>query len=198
MTVTIVTPTCGRPTLARTVTSVVDQLEDGDELLVVGDGKQPAAAEVVEEFQPAQLLYVECSRPGSVFGNAQRDFGMQLAYSRSSHLMFLDDDDVYTAGALDLVRWEISQHSPAAAHVFKAAWGPGHHAHGVTLWREPVVREQNIATPMVVLPNRYYDCSWWQFNARGVVSDFGFLEAALGQCGTVVWHDAAIAVVRPA
>ena len=195
MTVTVVMPTVGRPSLERAIASVVDQLEDSDELLVIGDGERPVAADVVAGFQPAPVTYVECLRPGSVFGNAQRDFGMQLAYGRSSHLMFLDDDDVYVHGGFDVVRREL-EFNPNSAHIFRARWGPRHHAFGVELWQDQVVREQNIATPMVVLPNRYYDCSWWQFNARGVVSDFGFLAAALGQC-SVAWHTDVIAVVRP-
>ena len=196
VTVTVVMPTCGRPTLTRAIGSVVDQLEDGDELIVVGDGRQDAAAEMVEDFQPASLLYVEASQPGSVFGNAQRDFGMQLAAGRSDHLMFLDDDDVYEHGALDNVRWAAGANTQAA-HVFRCRWGAGHPAAGVTLWAEPVVREQNIATPMVVLPNRPYDRCWIDFNHAGVISDFGWLQSAIAQCDDVAWHPDLIATVRP-
>ncbi len=194
--VCVVMPTIGRPTLRRAIASVVDQLEADDLLIVVGDSREPhQAADVVESFQPANLFYVEAEHPESVYGNAQRDFGMQLADGRTSHLMFLDDDDVYDHGALDKVRgiWEHSQ----AGHIFRARWGPGHHAHGVELWTDRVVREQNIATPMVVLPNRWYHASWMQHNGRGVVSDFGFLSAALAELPEVVWRDDLIATVRP-
>lgn len=199
MNVTVVMPTVGRPTLRRAIASVVDQLEYGDELIVVGDSTVDHQAwDVVAEFQPAQLFYVEAHRPGSVFGNAQRDFGMQLAAGRSSHLMFLDDNDVWTHGALDTVRWAIDRvGDDRAAHVFKARWGAGHHAHGTVLWRDTVVAEGNVGTPMVVLPNRPYQRSWWDFNGRGVVSDFGFLSAAVGECSGAMFHTPVIATVRP-
>jgi glycosyltransferase involved in cell wall biosynthesis len=193
-TFSVVMPTCGRPALTAAISSVVDQLEDGDELIVVGDGEQDVSAGTVGDFQPASLFYVETQRPGSVFGNHQRDFGMQLALGRSSHLLFLDDDDVYVHGALDVIRSKISESS--FAHIFRATWGPGHHWHG-TLWAEREVRESNIATPMCVLPNRPYFKSWMDFNDRGKVSDFGFLSAAIGECDGVCWHDDLVATVRP-
>lgn len=196
MTFTVVMPTLGRATLTRAISSVVDQLEDGDELVVVGDGRQDGAADIVESFQPASLFYVEAHHVESCFGNTQRDFGLQLAAGRSSHLLFLDDDDVYRHGALDIVRWRVESNSQHA-HVFRCEWGAGHHAHGYLAWTDPEVREQNIATPMVCLPNRHYDRTWMDFNDRGIVSDFGWLQAALAQCDGVEWHTDVIATVRP-
>lgn len=192
-------PTCGRPSLRAAIASVVDQLEHGDELIVVGDGEQDVSAETVGDFQPASIFYVETQRPGSVYGNAQRDFGMSLALGRSDFLCWLDDDDVYVHGALDLIRWHVGDDRDSA-HIFKARWGPGHHAHGTVLWADREVREANIATPMCVLPNRPYLRSWWDFNDRGrngTTSDFGFLSAAIGECAGVDWHDPVVAVVRP-
>ena len=201
MTFTVILPTISRPTLAQTISSCIDQLEDGDELIVVGDGRQDEAANVVESFQPANLFYVEAHHHGSVFGNAQRTFAMQLALGRSSHLLFIDDDDVYVHGALDLVRQALEySDAPNSAHIFKAVWGVGHHAQGTVLWADREVREQNIATPMVVLPNRPYQRSWMDSNdhgRNGITSDFGFLSAAIGECDGVVFHDPVIAVVRP-
>lgn len=191
-TFSVIVPTCGRPSLYACIASVVDQLEDDDELIVVGDGRQERAAAVVEDFQPARLTYVEASLPGSAFGNAQRDAGMAIA--KGSWVMFLDDDDVWRHGALEVVRNNLRNDS---AHIFRAEWGPGHHAHGVTLWADPVVRVQNIATPMVVLPNRRYARTWMDGNAAGVVSDYHFLAAAIAECEGVCFHSDVIATVRP-
>lgn len=197
-TLSVIMPTCGRPTLARAISSVVDQLEHGDELIVVGDGEQDVSAETVGDFQPASVFYVETQRPGSVFGNWQRDWGMELAAGRSSHLAFLDDDDCYVPGALDVIRDAlIESFDHQEAHIFRAEWGPGHHAHGVVLWADREVREANVATPMVVLPNRPYARSWWDFNERGIVSDFGFLSAAIGECAGVRWRPEIVATIRP-
>ena len=191
-------PTVGRPSLYAAIASVVDALEDDDELIVVGDGRQDHAADVVESFQPANIVYIEASMDGSVYGNAQRTAGMGIA--TGSHLLFLDDDDCYIYGALDTIRDNINASlSDGAAHIFKARWGLGHHWHG-TLWADQEVRESNIATPMCVLPNRPYSRSWMDCNDRGrngITSDYGFLSAAIGECDGVEWHDALVAVVRP-
>jgi len=84
---------------------------------VVGDDRQDEAASVVESFQPANLFYVEAFHHGSVFGNAQRTFAMQLALGRSSHVAFLDDDDVYTPDALDIMRYCIRGRPHSRTHL---------------------------------------------------------------------------------
>lgn len=197
-TLTVVIPTRGRPSLWATLASLVDQLEDGDEAIVVADsgpaGCTDAAIRIVNEFQPAQLTYLEASAPGSLYGNAQRDVGMAAA--PGSHLCFIDDDDVYENGALDLIR-DTCEEDWNAAHVFRARWGSGHPAAGVELWRQPEVREQNIATPMVVLPNRVYARGWMDGNHRDTMSDFAFLAAAIAECDSVCWHPDVVATVRP-
>jgi len=191
----VVMPTVGRPSLYAAIASVVDALEDSDELIVVGDGRQDFAADVVESFQPANIVYIEASMDGSRFGNAQRDAGMALA--RADWLCWLDDDDRHTFAALDIMRDAIDDSGAYhSAHIFKARWGPGHHWRG-TLWAEPVVKASNFGTCQVVLPNRPYQRSWCDFNDRGLVSDYGFLSAAIGECDGVEWHDALVAVVRP-
>ena len=193
----MILPTVGRPSLRAAIASCVDQLEDADELIVVGDGRQDHAADVVESFQPANIVYIEAELAGSVFGNAQRDAGMALA--RGDFLCWLDDDDVYVHGALDEIRRCIGD-DRTHAHIFKAVWGAGHHAQGTVLYVDREVRESNIATPMCVLPNRPYTRSWMDSNDRGrngITSDFGFLSAAIGECDGVRWHEACIAVVRP-
>jgi glycosyltransferase involved in cell wall biosynthesis len=172
---------------------VVDALEHDDELIVVGDGRQDYAADVVESFQPANIVYIEASLEGSCFGNAQRDAGSAIA--RGDFLCWLDDDDQHLPGALDAIRWAIGN-DRTHAHIFKATWGPGHHWHG-TLWADKEVREQNIATCMTVLPSRPYTRSWMDSNHLGIVSDFGFLSAAIGECDGIKWHDAVVATVRP-
>lgn len=193
----IIVPTLGRRSLWNTIASTVDQLEEGDELIVVADTSSAAVAgratQIVNDFVPAPIVYLEASAPASYYGNAQRDVGMAIA--TGTHLCFLDDDDVYEHQALDRIRGEL--HDDWCAHVFRARWGAGHPAAGVELWADPVVREQNIATPMVVLPNRPYSRSWMDGNQRAVFSDFEFLSNAIGECAASCWHSDVVATVRP-
>ena len=59
---------------------------------------------------------------------------------------------------------------PGSPHIFRARWGPGHHAHGVVLWKLREVLASNIAN--AATPN---------YKAR----DFDFQKAlAAAQSGT--------------
>lgn len=198
MRLSVIMPTVGRETLFAAIRSVVSQLVAGDEVIVVEDTAHatgPPRLWFNHSFDDVRRVHVGHKLEGSVFGNAQRDHAMTIA--RGTHLLFLDDDDVYVPGALRTVRRAVGA-APGKANIFRAAWGPGHHAHGVELWADPVVRESNVATPMVVLPNRVYEASWMGSNGLGVVSDFGFLSAAIEELMyPPVWHPEVIATVRP-
>lgn len=199
MTLSIIMPTLGRPTLWASIASVVDQLEDGDRLIVVADalnGDTRAATETVWDFQPASVDYLECAVEGSSFGNGQRDAGLAYVAGATSHVAFLDDDDQWLPNAADLIRWHVGD-DMAHAHIFRAEWGPGHHAHGAVLWADREVRESNIATPCVVLPNKPYQARWLDGNGRYYVSDFAWLSSAIGECDGVCWWEDRVAVVRP-
>jgi hypothetical protein len=74
---------------------------------VIGDGEQQAAAG----------LWRICGSGGGAGcatsagrkranGNAQRDYGMEQA--RGDYFLFLDDDDVFTPGAIGLIRPELN------------------------------------------------------------------------------------------
>lgn len=198
MNLMVVCPTRGLSSLTATIASVVDQLEDDDRLIVVCDsinGNPVCARAIVSDFQPANIDYLEYGVPGSRFGNGQRDRGLAFAAGRSSHVALLDDDDEWTFGALDRIRERVGDDT-SHAHVFRAEWGTGHHWHG-TLWAEPVFRVGNVGTPMLVLPNRPYARSWMDSNDAGIVSDFGWMSAAVGECDGIRWHSDVIATVRP-
>lgn len=195
----MIVPTIGRPCLSRSLTSISEQLLPGDELVVVGDGVQPDAraafqyAKSMQSFR-GRAVYLEADCDRSVFGNFQRDCGMAEAIG--DLVLFMDDDDVYVPGALQAVR-RSAEAAPGRPLIFRARWGAGHHAHGVELWADPVVRVGNVATPMVALPNDRYAVCWMDGNDRGVVSDFEFLGAAIAEAGEPVWDETVVATVRP-
>lgn len=193
--ISVITPTLGRDTLRDTAASVVPQLRNGDEWILVADGAQPFVQSIGRQARtltPARVVLADVKHATSRFGNAQRDVGMQLA--RASHLCFLDDDDVWNPGARDNFA-AAANHRPAAVHVFRARWGDGHHWHGI-LWDDPVFEQDNIGTPMICVPNRPGLPRWMHHNEAGIVSDFGWMRAAVeGQ--RVAWHHAIVATVRP-
>lgn len=197
----VVVPTIGRATLKRTLLSLQPQLCPGDEVVVVADG--PSARAVAREATCTLglPLVLADTPPTRCWGNAQRDLGMRLA--RGTHLLFIDDDDAYEPGAFDAIRSKVGQ-NPTVAHIFRMRFGPGHPAwwhdpdHPLVLWSEPMLRAQNVGSPMVVLPNRPELLpAWTDGDAGDVISDFLFLRRAIPRFGVPVWHEDVIAVVRP-
>lgn len=88
----------GRPTLARTIQSIVPQLDVHDELIVV-----------VSQAAP--------------WGHDSRNRAMR--WCKGDHILFQDDDDVSAPGAFEAVRAAINGADPNAMHVFKMRYADG-------------------------------------------------------------------------
>jgi len=93
MSISVIIPTIGRPTLQRTIDSIKDQLEPGDEILIEFD------------FPPHRDD-----------GNWCRDRMIQRA--AGTHLWFMDDDDAALPGALSAFRRRIEE-DPSCAWMFR-------------------------------------------------------------------------------
>lgn len=101
-------PTIGRPTLERSVESVLDQECAGEkcEVIVVNDSGQPLPA---AEWQSAdRVRIIDTNRRNR---SAARNSGAAIAYGRYLH--FLDDDDWMLPGAFICLR-EAAEKSQAA------------------------------------------------------------------------------------
>lgn len=71
LTISLVIATISRPTLARTLRSLRGQAwEPGDEVLLVGDGPQPVAAELFGQFGLSGR-YVENLGPTGMWGTTR-------------------------------------------------------------------------------------------------------------------------------
>jgi glycosyltransferase involved in cell wall biosynthesis len=177
MTLSIIIPTCGRSSLRRTLLSLVPQLLEGDQVLVIGDGEQPNSAIICQEFG---VCYVDGVETGC-FGNRQRQAGMALA--TGDYLLFIDDDDVYVPQALSVVRLAIAEH-PDRPMLFQFI-----DKNGAVIWQQQEVKEGNISTAQIVFPNRSTQLGVWQDRYEG---DFDFVRSTLdkwpGGDQAVVWR----------
>lgn len=193
----IIVPTLDRASLKQTLQSIRPQLAEGDEVLVIGDGRVPTPDQLV---LPAPRDVWFLATPATrCWGNAQRDKGMEIA--TGTHLLFIDDDDAYEPDALANVRRALEANADVA-HIFRIRFGPGHPAGPLgadhpPIWIDQSLRSSNIATPMVVLPNRPDLPRWADGDDADQLSDFVFIRRAVSRVGGAVWHEPVIATVRP-
>lgn len=187
VTFTVVIPTLGRDTLPAALTSLARQpLLVGDEVVVVGDGHRPAAhAAFRASGMPGRYDWTEPDDQDG--GGAQRNRGMALA--RTSHLLFLDDDDLYNPGALAAARRAVAEH-PGKLLVFRMY-------NAVTrrfVWDRPEARLANVGTPMLCVPNDPGRLGEW---GPGRESDWHFYETTAARLGPPVWREEVLATVYP-
>lgn len=162
-TFSIIVPTSGRPTLSRMFASLAPQLGHGDEVMVV--------------------------RSDCEYGNESRDSA--VARAEGSHLLFMDDDDVYTPAALNTIRQEVAS-EPSSVHVFRMSYSDGR-----VLWGSPTLEVCNIGTPMLCIPNEEGKIGKWE-NGLGPVSDFEFIRQTMElRADAPVFHEDVVALVRP-
>ena len=175
-TISVVIPTMNRPTLARTV----DSADGADEVIVVGDNLKPKVGQV--------RIHARARIPRREGRAAElRNIGMQAA--TQSWVAFMDDDDVFAPGAIEVIRGVVSDVVPAL-YLFRMRdpW------HGV-LWRRPVVEVNNLGTPCLVCPSQ----GWKPWPTEGYqAEDYGFAEINKSTWpGGVVFREEIIAHVRP-
>lgn len=186
-TISLIIPTISRPTLARTLKSIRGQeWRVGDEVLLVGDGSQPVARALWEQFGLPGKFF-EVPGPSKDWGHTPRNLTHWLA--RGSHLMALDDDDEMVLGALALVRNTVAK-NPNLPHLFRMS---GHPAVG-TVWKEKFISLGNVSTPIFLPPNISGRIGKYTPRYGG---DHDFIKETCSHYEKVIWCEDVICQVRP-
>jgi len=178
----IVIPTLGRPTLAATLQSC----KDADEVIVVLDKARGATELACRLTENARLIEGSWGVTG---GHAGRVEGIKIA--TGTHLAFMDDDDVYTPGAVDLMR--------EAACDVPVIFRMDHYRHGI-LWRDREVRFGNVSTQMYVVPNDSERLGTWTPHIPGLPEpggDYTFMAETVAKMGGPIWREEITSVIRP-
>jgi glycosyltransferase involved in cell wall biosynthesis len=161
-TFSVVMPTVGRESLGMALVSAAKQLGPGDEIICI------------------------CNNDGDM-GSAARNSAM--ARARGSHLIFLDDDDVYTRGALKAMR-DFARENPGRIGIFRLV-----NNDGSLLWATPELREGNMGSPILVVPNIPEKLGEWRQTDHG--NDWNFIEATVALQGEPVFIDRVVSRLRP-
>src|ERR1039458_7542299 len=92
MTVSVIIPTYGRPSVRLAITSALNQTEVDVEVVVVDSSGSGAA----QKYAPTDVLYIESDTPQSP--GMARELGCRAA--SGEWVAFLDDDDLCTPDRL--------------------------------------------------------------------------------------------------
>lgn len=113
--VSVVIPTHNRPKLlARAVRSVLDQTFQDFEIIVVDDGFEKSAEDVVKDFNDLRLRYLK--NEASLGGGGTRNRG--IAAARAGIVAFLDDDDEWEPTKLEKQIRAFEKAPPSVSLVF--------------------------------------------------------------------------------
>ena len=189
MRISVITPTRGRLSLRQTLASINEQLEPGDEHIVIGDGPQVNARRMCLEYG-AEYHQGACT---ASWGNAQRDLGISIA--QGDYLAFCDDDDVFVYGALATVRFAIAD-NPGKPFMFKMRV-----PNGGVLWRKRGnLGHAEIGTPMFVCPNDKGKMGTWATSQDKYAADHWFITNTLSHYhpSDLIWREEVICLCRNA
>jgi glycosyltransferase involved in cell wall biosynthesis len=188
---TVVIPTIGRTTLARTIRSIREQAVPA-EVVVVFDTYQSDDAIVratrnIAESYGAWFLVLDAGRHDS--GSPQ----IHMAFHRASghHLLNCGDDDVYEPDAFATIRAAIEETVTIqdVPLMFKVALHPAPHRDNrqpVVLWDRREITEGHVTGQSFVCPNDPQRLGRW-------VNDWTFMRETVAlHDGRIEWRDETI------
>lgn len=179
-TLTIITPTIGRPSLATMLGALTPQLEDGDECLVLGDGPQPVAEQIVAAFSSSRtpVQYIEHALVQN-WGNPQRNTAIRMA--KADLLVFIDDDDCPLPDGLSTIK-RIAAEYPRRPLMFSMMH------QGIRLPQTKMLVPGNVSGQMFIAPNVPGRLGAW---SDRYAADFDFIEGTMRHYAPddLVWRD---------
>lgn len=191
-TFTVILPTIGRATLARTLESLYAQdWRTGDELLVLADDNIHEVRQQV--FGTHQLPFL---RVVSVLGGPHKDWGhtprnLHMKDALGSHLCHFDDDDVALPNMMSAYRDSVRA-APDHVHLFRML----PHKTRRLVWKKAgLLQRAAVSTQNIVHPNRPSTFGVWKPMYGG---DFFFIQETVAKCANqVLWRDVVTCVYGP-
>ncbi len=197
-TFSIVIPTRGRPSLARTLAALRPAgLRETDEVLVVSDDHHDYVRGLVEAAGLPHARHIPLADgPHGDWGAAARNTG-QTAATRD-YILYQDDDDTHAPWGILQARRAIarelsvvgSQLSEGPAFFFRMQY----QATGKILWAQPENRIGNVSTQMFAVPNPKSPLPTWQPHYAADAEFARDLESRM----PIVWRPEVLSLITPA
>jgi glycosyltransferase involved in cell wall biosynthesis len=159
-------------------------------VIVPTRGRRSLAAtldSVVEQLEPGDEILVRCTRDED-FGNAARQSLLERA--AGTHLVFIDDDDQLARGALATMR-RVAEEHPGRIAIFRMRY-----LNGRVLWSEPVLRERNVSSQMLLVPNVPGKLGRWENPEYPRMADWSFISKTAELQGEPLFREEIVAHIR--
>ena len=144
-------------------------------------------ASVARQLEPGDEVLVRWSRDED-FGNSARQSLIERA--RGTHLAFIDDDDQFADDALATMR-RVAAENPGRIVVFRMRY-----LDGSVLWRQPALRERNVSSQMLLVPNVPGKLGRWENPDYTRMADYRFLADSVRLQGEALFREEIVAHIR--
>jgi len=213
----VIIPSAGRHTLENTVESALRQLNDSDELIVVGSRRPQQFKSDYSKNQERVCRFVHRGNGGTLSnqlsvrtgkevghpsGAEERDLGDAVA--TGTHLLHCDDDDIYTKNAFGDIRRVVAL-NPECVHIFQMKYGMQPQwvsPYSVDIDGEPTlgVHEAitlgNFGGMQMVFPRVTPNPLW--NDGRNMAEDYFVTKRYLEALDTgLIWPHITIGIIRP-
>lgn len=188
--ITVLVPTIGRDSLWACLFSVAGQLEAGDAVVVVSDGRSDDVRALVRHFSynypRPDWTYAGIDQQG-IWGHPAANYALSNNMVPTSHVWRLDDDDIAAPGVMPAMRAFLDR----PWTVFRMKFGEGHPANGLVCWRQEELRFGDVGTPMILA-----QAGNARFGLR-YEGDWDYAQDLLEEFGEPTWNDQIVALIRP-
>jgi glycosyltransferase involved in cell wall biosynthesis len=181
----IIVPTHDGDGLDVLFESMADQLQPGDEVLVVGDTHDGPLPHIQNYVLKWDHRYIEHDAGHHCWGHCQINEGMR--HAQGDYLVFIDDDDCFPDGALDAIRQAAAEQVSPRPLMFQFY----SRRHGRTLPPRHEVKESAIGGHCMVTPNIPDRLGQWTCRYAG---DYDWIVSTLALWPDgPAWYDDVIA-----
>ncbi len=132
----------------------------------------------IETWPGDEVLIIRHNPPSGNWGNAEREEGTTKA--KCDYLAYIDDDDVYIPGVRAVMEAAIRENHGCPI-LFRIKY-----PNGRVLWRKKWVKNGNVSTQMILVPNAKEMLYGW--DQKHQWADFWFIHRWGWPSSAIVWH----------